>query len=86
MKRLAFAFILVPAMAFAQSLPTKYAEICTSPCTAGVDDNDNPVQQPAGYVANIIEWDGVTPFSPPAGYELKPDSDGSMQIGQTVTP
>ncbi len=38
-----------------------------------------------GQVVNVVLWDGVTPWSPPAGTEARADPTGSLQIGQTTT-
>ena len=88
MRALIAAFVLFPSFSLAAT-PSDYAVICSSPCSVQTTDgqgNPTTTQEPAGYVSNIIVWDGVTPYSPGAGYELKSDADGSIQPGQTVTP
>jgi hypothetical protein len=56
-----------------------YAVIATSAGT--VSDQTVVVRQ----VVNVVLWDGVTPWSPPAGTETRADPTGSLQIGQTTT-
>ncbi len=82
---LSAVLVLLPSLALAAD----YAVVCTSPCSVQTSDaqgNFTATQEPAGYVTNIIVWDGVTPYSPGTGYELKPDISGTIQPGQTVTP
>lgn len=38
-----------------------------------------------GYVWNIIEWDGTSTWSPPAGSAAVADPDGKYPIGSTYT-
>jgi hypothetical protein len=40
----------------------------------------------AGEVVNIVMWDGVTPWSPPAGTEVRANNVPTpLAIGQTTT-
>lgn len=90
MKKLIILATLFPMLAFAQTAPQNYALVCTATCSVQTTDaNGNPTttQEPAGYVTNVILWDGNTSvWQPPSGYEAKPDFTGGIQIGQTVTP
>ena len=82
---LAVVLASAPAGAFAED----YAVVCTSPCAVQTSDaqgNTTIVQEPAGYVSNVIVWNGTTAYNPGIGYELKLDSTGAEQVGQTVTP
>jgi hypothetical protein len=56
-----------------------YAVIATA---AGTIDGQTVV---AGQVVNVVLWDGVTPWTPPAGTETRADPTGSLQIGQIAT-
>ncbi len=38
-----------------------------------------------GDVVNVVLWDGVAPWTPPAGTELRADPEGALLIGQTTT-
>lgn len=90
MEKLLILSTLLPSIAFAQTAPQNYALVCTSPCSIQtMDAQGNPAitQEPAGYVTNVILWDGNTSvWQPPAGYEAEPDFTGAIQIGQTVAP
>jgi len=89
MKKFALIFVALPVFAFAQTAPLKYATVCSSPCAITTyDTNGNLAQttEPAGYVVDIIAWDGVTPYDPGPGFELQPDTSGTIQIGQVVAP
>lgn len=79
---LAAILALFISAAHAQTVQT-YAVICTTACQ-GTDANGNPVTEPAGYVQDIILWNGVAVYSPGLGLELKPA--GTLQIGQVTTP
>jgi hypothetical protein len=79
----AVALLAAATAAHAQTVQT-YAVVCTSPCLATVAGSPVPVAQPAGYVLNMVLWDGVTPFTPPPGTELQ--LAGSLQTGQTTVP
>lgn len=41
--------------------------------------------QAAGYVVNVIVWDGVTTFDPGEGFSLVADPGGKYLIGSTYT-
>lgn len=89
MKSLIVIAAMIPCVAFAQTSPQKYIDVCKTPCnvtTIGADGNSVTTQEPAGYVYAIIEWDGVTPYDPGTGFELQPDTSGSVAVGQIVTP
>ena len=75
--------LALSALVLVAAAPARYAVVCTAPCQ-GQDASGNPVQEPAGYVQNVILWDGVAPYTPGPGLELKPA--GSMQIGDVVAP
>lgn len=60
-----------------------YAVICSSACQS-YDAGGNPVQQPPGYVQNIIRWDGLIPYAPGPGLELR--LAGTLAIGDITTP
>ena len=88
MRALIAAFVLFPSFALAAT-PSDYAVVCTSPCSIQTTDaqgNPTTTQEPDGYVTTIIVWDGATPYSPGAGYELKAAPSGTIQPGQTVAP
>ena len=59
--------------------PATYAVIATA---AGTIDGQAVT---AGEVVNIVVWDGVTPWTPPVGTEVRADPTGTLQIGQTTT-
>lgn len=41
------------------------------------------VEDATGVVVNIVVWDGVTPWEPPAGTTVVEDVDGVAWIGGT---
>jgi hypothetical protein len=90
MKKLLILATLFPFLAIAQTAPQDYALVCTSPCSVQTTDtngNLTTVQEPSGYVTDVILWNGNTSvWQSPAGYEVQPDFTGAIQIGQTVTP
>lgn len=79
------ALMLAAGPAHAQTAQ-RYAIECSTTCTvqsADADGNPVQVQQPAGYVTNIVLWDGATPYAPGTGLRLVPA--GTLQIGQVDT-
>lgn len=78
--------MLVPVAAFAA--PQNYAVACSSGCAVqSVDAQGNPttVQEPAGYVDNVIILDPSTAhgFAAPGGHVLIGGT--GLSIGQTAT-
>lgn len=61
-----------------------YLLVCISACSVPNATTGAVQQVTAGYVADRILWDGATPYTPAAGFEIKAD-DGTP-IGGTTTP
>jgi hypothetical protein len=59
-----------------------YLLVCLSSCVVGSDGNGNPVTVGPNVVTNRILWDGVAPYTPPAGTRIIPD-DGTPIGGTT---
>ncbi len=88
---LLLALLAVPAEA--QTID-RYALIATVPGTT-TDPNGNTVAEPAGYVIDVIAWDGVTPYGGEpwatapacvAGNTCEIRTAGSLVAGQVTTP
>jgi hypothetical protein len=61
------------------AMPIPYVVIATASGTI------NGQTVAVGEVINIILWDGVAPWTPPDGTEVRADPTGALTIGQTTT-
>jgi len=83
MKKVLLLLALVAAPVLAASAQ-RYAVICKTVCTLPDDITGTLIQHPAGFVVNVITWDGVSRYDPGVAYELR--RSDTLNIGDITTP